>query len=123
MLTEHKRVTKETVQLTDEEKKVFWPIFEDYQNALRNVLPEFAQFTKKLIQARVNRKSLSDEETDAIIGEIFNSKIEMLMVQKSYMKKLRNVLPAQKVLLQVEVDEGIATAFRLKRLSEMPLVK
>ena len=123
ILTEHRRVMKETIQLTDDEYKAFWSIFEDYQKGLGDVIPKFVTFTKKLIQAEDAHKTLSNEQADAIINDIFDAKIEMLMIQKSYMKKFRNVLPPQKLLRLVEVDEGITMAFRLKRLSEMPLVK
>jgi hypothetical protein len=123
ILTEHRRGMKEFIQLTDDEREVFWPIFEDYQNALRNVIPQFVTFTKALTQVRNEHKTLSARQADTIINDIIDAKIELLVIQKSYMKKFRNVLPAQKVLLFLEVDEGITMAFRLKRLSEMPLVK
>ena len=52
-----------------------------------------------------------------------NTRLEAWDLLTTIQKDIRNVLPPQKMLRLMEVNEGIEIAFKLKRMSETPLVK
>jgi hypothetical protein len=80
------------LDLTAEEAKVFWPIYNDWQNEQRALRKERAQ---KMISFRkiTEIEELSDTEIQALITNDFSFKQRDLNLDKKYYYKLKSSLP------------------------------
>lgn len=120
MITEERKITTEFIALSEQEAQAFWPIYDDYQRTLRKFLRKIAALTFRYIH---DYKTLSDEQADAIVGEIIDMEIEKLIIIKNYTGQFRSVLSPKKMLLFLQTVPAIEIGFALKIMSETPLVK
>lgn len=105
-------ITKK-LELSPDEAKVFWPIYDSYQNEVSNL------YRKK----RKNQAETNDNPKQALDNDIeFEDTI--VEVKKKYLKKFSKVLPAQKVLdlyrAEREFREELIKELRERRREKKP---
>lgn len=79
-------ITKK-LDLTAEEAKAFWPVYNDYQRELSAIIRE----------RRQNFKSSGGNPSNKLNAD-FNFESQVLALKKNYQKEFSKVLPPQKVL-------------------------
>lgn len=84
-----------TADLTTAEQRRFWPVYDSYETAMRPVLHSLLTL---LDQYARHRESISDAEADQIIDALISSSGESRDVQRQYLERFREILPAKKVL-------------------------
>lgn len=87
-------LTKE-MQLTPDEAKVFWPLYEAFQATLDE---ERLSRTKQQEQVRENFKNLSDEEINVLIDKRMSHVEAVAKAQKHFIQQLRKELSPRKVM-------------------------
>lgn len=105
----------EKLELTEQESKVFWPLYEDYQKDRkmlrvnnnvkdgRNSKPNFEEMTDAEVNNFIDRKLKLEEET--------------ALLKRSYFNKIKEVLPIKKVAKLIQVEKEFRHEV-LKRLKE-----
>ena len=91
-------ITKE-VNLTVEEAKVFWPVYNKYRDEL-----EALRSNNKVDLDNIDYTKLTDEEVEKKAKEIFVLKQSELDIQKKYYTEFKKVIPAKKVLRLIKAD-------------------
>jgi hypothetical protein len=91
-------ITKE-VNLTIEESKLFWPVYNKYRDEL-----EAIRNNNKVDLDNIDYSKLSDEEAEKKAKEIFALKQAELDIQKKYYTEFKKVLPTAKVLRLMKAD-------------------
>ena len=91
-------ITKE-VNLTVEEAKVFWPVYNKYRDEL-----EALRSNNKVDLDNIDYTKLTDEEAEKKAKEIFALKQSELDIQKKYYTEFKKVIPAKKVLRLIKAD-------------------
>lgn len=86
----------QVLQLTVEEAEKFWPLFNEFNDKLREMKQEVSKKRRRLAEDRL---SLSDNEIEKELDEIFDIDVEIANLQRDYMKKMMKVIPASKVVL------------------------
>jgi len=83
---------KQKLELSAEEAKIFWPIYNDYQKEQSELRKERAQ---KMISFRKMPEidELSDSEVQTLIVNDFSFKQRELNLEKKYYAKLKSNLP------------------------------
>ncbi len=82
------------LDLNEEEAIRFWPVFNDYEKQKNTI--------------RDNIKSLSsanENEAEQAINKFVSLKEEEHQLDMSYLKKLKTILPAEKILVLIELEE------------------
>lgn len=116
-----KAVVAANMQLTDAEAKVFWPIYDAYQNDL------------KAINARVRSAILTYSEaykagpiSDATAKKLLDDSIAIdeseTKLRKDYAAKLTRVLPAAKAVRYLQIENKIRAVIRYELADGIPLV-
>jgi hypothetical protein len=84
------------LDLSAEEAKIFWPIYNDYVRELSNLRKERA---KKMISFRKLKEidDLSDEQIQALILNDFNFRQRDLNIERKYYNKFKSNLPLKTV--------------------------
>jgi len=88
--------TKE-IGLTEEEAKEFWPLCNELEQKKFEINRNMRQEIRKVRDAQKAEKNVSDAEYDRLIDTITGSKEKELEVEKEYLKKIRKILPPEKV--------------------------
>jgi hypothetical protein len=91
-------ITKQ-LNLTSEEAKVFWPVYDKYRDEL-----EALRTNSKVDLDNIDFTKLTDEEAEKKAKEIFALKQAELDIQKKYYAEFKKVLPTKKVLMLIKAD-------------------
>ena len=86
-------ITKQ-LNLTPDEAKTFWPVYNEYEMATEEVRGEFRRNVK---ENRGKLNELSDKEVEELIDSQIANKQRELDIQKSYHAQFKGVLPVKKV--------------------------
>lgn len=84
------------LELSTDDAKIFWPIYNDYTKELSSLRRERS---KKMISFRKIKEieDLSDEEIQALIVNDFNFRQRDLNIERRYYNKFKTSLPLQTV--------------------------
>jgi hypothetical protein len=117
---EKKKIVAANMNLTDAESKTFWPVYDEYQNGLR-------QINDKLGAVITDFAKNYNTMTDAKAGEILNGYLaaekERLALKENFVKKFKKVLPMIKVTRYYQVENKLEAIVRYQLVKEIPLAK
>ncbi|MCY7408951.1 MAG: hypothetical protein LH473_01635 [Chitinophagales bacterium] len=105
-------ITKE-LQLTPDEAKVFWPVynkFRDEMDALRKGR------ASELLGAKMNFDSMTAEEVSKLIDNEFASRQKEIDLQRRYNVEFKKVLPVKKVARLYRAEQQ----FKVNLIKDMP---
>lgn len=91
----------EKLALTDQEKNIFWPLYEKFELERRQLIKS------KVDAATENRnfESMSTAELNQYIDAMLEMREKEAALQKKYMTEFRKILPLQKVARLVTLEE------------------
>lgn len=92
----------ERLNLTPEEAKVFWPVYNKYQNELETVRKSRRE---NLINAKMNFDEMSDKEVEKVIESEISSRQSELDLLKKFHPQFKQVLPIKKVAKLYRAEE------------------
>ena len=110
------------MELTDEEAKAFWPIYDDYQKELQGLNAR----VKKTIESYAevyNANTLTDEMAKKLMNEAMSIDESEIAARKGLAIKLVKVLPGKKATRYLQLESKIRAIVRYELASEIPLVK
>lgn len=84
------------VNLTSEEARNFWPVYNEYQNEIDKNRKDF--FLDAL-EARIGWESKSDAEVEKALDQIIDRTVQEGEIKKKYHEKFKKILPIRKVAL------------------------
>ena len=82
------------LELTPDEAKVFWPVYDKYQSELQGLRESRRSEMKKL---RENKESLTDKDYEKIFDSEITFRQAELEIMKKYQVQLKNTLPIAKL--------------------------
>ncbi len=118
MTIERKAVFSQNMGLTDDESKLFWPIFEEYE--AKKALT-FEQSLKNLIDIADNFEAMTDEKAIEIVNDVLKNQQKDLKLLTQYQKKIAKALGGKKAFRFILIEEQI-NAIRQVQVLEIPFV-
>jgi hypothetical protein len=115
-----KRIVGANMQLTEEEQKVFWPLYGDYQAELSKI--EDQQIALITMYAE-NYQNLTDEKAQKILDQFLAVDDKALKVSRAHAKKFLKVLPAKHVARYFQVENKLDAIVNYDLARGIPLVK
>ena len=94
-LERKRQAIETTVDFEPGEAESFWPLFDVYAKEIGPVVQELATL---LDRYRTESETLSEEDANEIIDALLATNTESIAVQREYVTRVRQVLPAKKVL-------------------------
>ena len=92
----------ENLELTDAEKKAFWPVYNDFHHRKMKLMEEERNTFR---YSQQNAENLSDKEIGETLVMIRDHKEQMFKLEQEYYKeKFLSVLPPKKVLKLYKVE-------------------
>ena len=114
-----KTAVENTMNLTPEEEKAFWPLYEDYTDELYDihdkrmkVIQEFTNYFDKMTDKRANK----------IWTNYLRFQKELLDIQKEYYEKFKEILPAAKAVRYFQMENKLEMIVNAKIADIIPLM-
>ncbi len=117
--TEKKALISEVMQLSDQQGKAFWPLYNEYQEKMYKIGTKKYQLITNFAD---HFEKMPEEEAKDILKEANTIEGEYLKLKKTYVKKFLKILPAQTVLRYFQAENKIKLLIDAKISSEIPLL-
>ncbi len=98
------------LQLTPEESKRFWPLFNQFENEREALRNRFDPEGKRI-------ELMSDSEVEDFLSKHLEMEEQMVKLRREYVQRFKEVLPVRKVALLQRID----TEFKRALLEELKI--
>lgn len=98
----------ERLQLTPDESKAFWPLFNQFENERDALKDKFDLESQKL-------ELMSDKDVEAAIMQHIEMEEQLVKLRRDYVRRFMEVLPVRKVAMLQRID----TEFKRALLEEI----
>ena len=110
------------MHLTEEEGKAFWPLYREYQEALRTLQDRSFKLLAEYAREREN-DTFTDQKAKALLDEYMDIEREDLWLKRINQQKLLRILPAKKVMRYFQLENKIAAMINYQATQMTPLAK
>ncbi|MGH8642243.1 MAG: hypothetical protein ACRET6_11050 [Burkholderiales bacterium] len=117
-----KLVVAANMQLTEEEAKGFWPVYDAYQADLQKINARLLGAIKRYADA-YNKGSVPDETAKKLINEAIGIEEAEVKLKRSYVPKLEKVIPGMKVARYLQIENKIRAVGKYELAAQIPLVQ
>jgi len=104
------------LQLTPDEAKVFWPVFNKYEVELQNIKKETKRQRFEYMQ---NLSTMSDKEIEAAVYKLLDLEEQQTQLKKKYVEEFKKVIPMRKIILlpkaELEFKKALLNKLREQR--------
>ncbi len=107
------------MNLTENEAKAFWPVYESYQKEL-SALNERA--LKNVGEYAANADKMIDETAKKIVKEHLAIEGDRQKVRQTFLPKFAKVLPYKKVMRYYQLENKILAVINFEAARKVPLV-
>ena len=116
-----KLVVAANMQLTEEEAKGFWPVYDAYQKDLAGINKRMLGVIKSYAEV-YNKGQVSDEAAKKLINQAIAVEEAEVKLKRSYLPKLEKVLPGVKVARYLQIESKIRALVSYELAAQIPLV-
>jgi hypothetical protein len=120
VLADRKAVVAASLDLTDAESVAFWPLYDEYQDAVN-----------KLRRRRVNLildyadayPAVTDEKAHSLLAAHLAIKREWAQAEDAFAPRFEKILPAKKAARYYQIENKIDAIINYELAAEIPLVQ
>ena len=109
-----------SMELTEEETRAFWPLYNQYQVRLRTANLRADALVVRYVDSY---HTLNDAEARQILDEWIAIEEERLLLKKTYMRKMTEVLPVRKVVRYFQLENKMDAVFDYDLAQRIPLAR
>jgi hypothetical protein len=113
------QIIADTMQFTDAESKVFWPVYRDYARDQQLIGDDRVQLISDYAK---NYDSLDDPKAKDMMQRMISIEDRNLNVREDYWPKFMNALGAKRAAKFYQVDNRISLIINLQLTDEIPLI-
>jgi hypothetical protein len=113
-------LVERNMKLSDEEAKLFWPLYDDYQKQLDRIV----QRQNRAVTDFVNSEnSMSEANAKRIVREVMDADADEQKLRDRQMRKLSAALSPKKAARFIQIENKIRTIQRYDVVEQLPLVR
>jgi hypothetical protein len=120
--SERKAAVTDNLQLTEQESKVFWPLYDEYRAAMGKVGERTTKLITDYADAYTNN-NLSDDQALQMVSDYLSIETDKLKVKKRYVKRFEAVLPPKKLARFFQIDNKMDAYVNAAIAKNVPLVE
>jgi Spy/CpxP family protein refolding chaperone len=117
---ESKNLIKQNLELTSKQAKVFWPIYDEYDQALAEVTNERLQ---NISDYMLNFKGLDSAKAESLLRKALELDQKKIDIQNEDYERFISVLPPTVVGKFFQLDQYIELLIQLQRSENIPLIQ
>ena len=118
--TERQIIVASNMSLTEQEAEAFWPVFKDFQEALRKVSDRRANLILELAK---EFNSLSGEKAQEMLKESLSIQAERTKLKQKFIGRFNKVLPPKKVVRYFQIENKLDSVIDYELAARIPLVR
>ncbi len=118
--TAKKALVKETLQLTEKESTVFWPLYDAY---VEDQIKIFNRHIALIREHKQKSENLSDKEAKVLIKKYLDLQADDLKLKQAHVKKFSKKLPYRRVYQFFDLEDRIEASFLAVIAEDLPLIK
>jgi aminopeptidase N len=117
--TEKRAVYAQAMQLTDEESRAFWPVYDEYEAKVKKIDDRFIQLVNDYA---AKYSTMTDADARQMLAAKMKLDRERMDLQQAYTKKIAKAVPAIKTLRYAQLESRIDNELQRKVMLLVPLV-
>jgi Spy/CpxP family protein refolding chaperone len=117
-----KYLVANNMNLTEEEAKGFWPIYDAYQKDLQDINSRMQKTIKAYADA-YNAGPVPDATAQKLMDEMLAIEDSEVKLKRNYVPKLEKVLSASKTARYLQLESKIRAAIKYDMAKSIPLVQ
>lgn len=117
-----KLVVAANMQLTEDEAKGFWPVYDAYQKDLASLNQQLVGVVKNYADA-YNKGAVPDATAKKLMNDYLAVEERELKMKRSYVPRLEKVIPGTKVARYMQIENKIRAIVKFDLASQIPLVE
>lgn len=118
--TDRRAVLGANLGLTEAERRVFWPIYDQYELEMKQVTDGRLAM---LDQYAAKYETLTDADADGLLKSRFKLDQQAATIKIKYAKKVQKALPSVKALRYVQLQDRIDNIIAGEMLSLIPMAQ
>ncbi len=115
-----KGIVAKSMDLTADEAKKFWPLYEQFQREL--AVPQSA-YTRAVLDYVAAEGKLTDANARRIAEQVLTANRDASRLHEKHFKQLLKVLPAHKAARYMQIENKIEAIVRYESAKAIPLVQ
>ena len=119
MRADKKLIVASNMDLTENEAKVFWPVYDEYQDQLFLLRIRIGRWLNDYMKAY---DEMSNGDAKKLLDESVNIDTLTLKLRKRYIPKFRQVLPEKKATRYFQIESKIQAALDYELATQIPLL-
>jgi Spy/CpxP family protein refolding chaperone len=105
LMAERREFVSNAINLTEEEKKAFWPLCDELQMKKFELNKPLRDEIRAIIRARAQNQTVSEADYKKVIALSVQTKIKEAQLEQEYIEKFLKVIPAEKVFLYQRAEQ------------------
>jgi hypothetical protein len=110
------------LDLSDEEGKNFWPVYEAYQKELEKQNQQLGKTIMEYADA-YNKGPVPDDMAKKLMKQVFSIESAQVKTKHEYAEKVGKVLSASKTARYIQIETKIRAALMYELAKQIPLVE
>jgi len=110
------------LELTDDEGKNFWPLYDAYQKELEKQNQQLGKTIMEYADA-YNKGPISDDTAKKLMKQVFSVENAQVKTKHEYAEKIGKVLSAAKTTRYIQIETKIRAALMFELAKQIPLVE
>ena len=120
VMNDKRSVYANNLNMTDAESKAFWPIYDEYEAALKKLDDRFIALVNEFAE---KYDTLTDKDAKAMLDEKMTIEAKRMALKQEYTKKVERVLPPVKALRYSQLETRIELLVRRSVYGLIPLAR
>lgn len=120
--TDKKGLILANMVLSEEQKELFLPLYEEYQAELTKLNDRMISLIQNYATV-YNNDNITDAEASKLLNELLSIESRDAEMKNEFSKKLLAVLPAIKVTKYIQMENKIRAVLKYELAAQIPLVK
>ena len=118
--TEKREIVARNLQLTAQDARRFWPVYEAYQRQLQRWNARMARLIEEYVH---HYDGLSNAQAQRLVEEFVALNEQRARLQRSYLPKFEKVVPATRVVRYYHIEHKLYALTQYELATVIPLMK
>jgi hypothetical protein len=120
IMTDKRAIYTQAMQLTDEESRAFWPVYDEYEAKVKKIDDRFIRLVNDYA---AKYSTMTDADARQMLAAKMKIDRERMALQQAYTRKIGKAVPAIKALRYAQVESRIDNELQRRVIQLLPLVQ
>jgi hypothetical protein len=120
LAVQSKKLMLVNMQLTEEEGKIYWPIYDEYFAQRSKIMDERVEMYKMIAE---KYGSMTEDDADKIADTFFDLEQKLSKLEKDTYNKIKDALSSLRAIQFLQIQRQIDTIVKLQVSAQFPLLK